>query len=113
MIGINWDRAEAFARGETLEANRDEKREVAYFLMAHGYKVAAVAQHVRCTESTVRTWGREWGLIREPSRTPGVLTAPTWRTQCGTAAGYMAHHRAGERYCDRCRAANAAKSRKR
>lgn len=34
-------------------------------------------------------------------------TAPTQRPQCGTAMGYEAHRRHGERSCDACRAANA------
>ena len=110
---VDWDRAEAFARGETLEANVAEKREVAYYLMCHGYRAAAIAQHVRCAEATVQAWGREWGLIGKPapkSAPPSdTRAAPTWRPVCGTASGYSAHYRAGERYCDDCRAANTAR----
>ena len=46
---------------------------------------------------------------RNPS-TPGPKPKPFDPAKCGTAAGYMQHHRHGQEACAPCKAANTARS---
>jgi hypothetical protein len=54
------------------------------------------------------------GVVAGLTRAERVrLTAPTARVTCGKPHGAMAHRRNDERPCDECRAAEAARSRRR
>lgn len=103
MSNINgmFDALESLpARGTIAEMHRAARN-----LVTTGRRVGA-------SDTQTRELLDMCGLTGELERIVRVIdtrTTPTWRPQCGTPAGYMAHHRAGERYCEDCRAANARK----
>ena len=64
--------------------------------------------HVTCRDCSSTF---EWGRGRPPHRCQDCRKAPTHHDRCGTYSGYRRHGKRGERPCDDCKRANAARSR--